>query len=129
MQYRDAVCVLVNHGDIDKFHLELAEMMDGLAAAPDQKFTELYTELLCHTESHFSHEEQLISESAFPHRAEHLAEHRQMLQEMRQFQQRMIKGRLPLARAYITQRLPERFNLHITRMDSQLAAYLSSHTG
>jgi len=122
----DAVtlCVSVYHAEIDKLHQELAELVEQLATTPDKEFDELYAELISHTESHFSHEEHLIKESAFPHHAEHLAEHRQMLQEMKQFQQRIARGLLPLARAYVEQRLPERFNLHITRMDSLLAAYL-----
>jgi hypothetical protein len=43
-----------------------------------------------------------------------------MLAEMQQFARRPQ----PLARAYIIERLPERFALHISRMDSLLAAYL-----
>lgn len=120
----ETLCVSVYHAEIDKIHQELAELVDQLATAPDKEFAELYSNLVTHTEAHFGHEELLIKESAFPHHAEHLTEHRQMLQEMKQFQQRISRGRLPLARAYVEQRLPERFNLHITRMDSLLAAYL-----
>jgi len=120
----DTLCIPVYHTEIDKIHQELADLVLRLAQASDREFAVLYATLIRHTESHFSHEEQLIRDSAFPHHAEHLAEHRQMLQEMKQFQQSSMRGLLPLARAYVEQRLPERFNLHITRMDSLLAAYL-----
>lgn len=120
----DTLSIPVYHTDIDKIHQELAELVLSLEKAPDREFVDLYATLIRHTESHFFHEEQLIRESAFPHHAEHLAEHRQMLHEMKQFQQRIERGLLPLARAYVEQRLLERFNLHITRMDSLLAAYL-----
>lgn len=65
-------------------------------------------------------EEELIASSGFPHGAEHRSEHKQMLAEMRRFSQRHPV----MARAYVQDRLPERLNLHITRMDSLLAAFL-----
>jgi len=125
-EHADAAYVVVYHPEIDAIHRELATLVERLAVAKDGDFATLYASLISHTESHFSHEEHLIRESAFPHHAEHIAEHRQMLHEMKQFQRRIDTGRLPLARAYIRQRLPERLNLHITRMDSLLAAYLRS---
>jgi len=117
-------CVIVGHDEIDRVHREFSDLTAQLTTAHDKEFDALYTLLITHTESHFLYEENLIRESAFPHHAEHFAEHRQMLQEMKQFHQRIARGRLALARAYVEQRLPERFNLHITRMDSLLAAYL-----
>lgn len=115
-----SICVAVLHDDIDAIHEELDSLVNALRRSSDDEFPSYYSSLIAHTEAHFSHEERLMQESGFPHAAEHLAEHRQMLQELKQFQSR----RLVLARAYISQRLPERFRLHITRMDSLLAAYL-----
>ena len=116
----DALKVAVYHAEIDAFHDELAGLVVQLAGSPDNKFPSCYSALIAHTEAHFSHEERLMRESGFPHAAEHLSEHRQMLQELKRFQNR----RLVMARAYISQRLPERLTLHIIRMDSLLAAYL-----
>ncbi len=110
----------VHHREIDAIHAELAELVTALSAATDVSYVELYAKLIAHTEDHFSEEESMMRESGFIHAAEHLTEHRQMLQEMRQFQQR----RLLISRAYIRERLPERFRLHIIRMDSLLAAWL-----
>lgn len=114
--------VKVQNQEIDTIHAELAELVNQLAIIHDDDFYRLYSKLISHTESHFAHEERLMCDRGFKHTAEHLAEHRQMLQEMKQFGQR----RLPLSRAYVSQRLPERFHLHITRMDSLLAAFLDS---
>ena len=114
------ICVAVLHDEIDVIHEELDSLVSALGRSSDNEFSSHYLSLIAHTEAHFSHEERLMQESGFPHAAEHLAEHRQMLQELKQFQKR----RLVLARAYISQRLPERFKLHIIRMDSLLAAYL-----
>ncbi len=120
----ELLCVSVSHSEIDLIHRELAELVVKLAAADDENFAPLYSSLIEHTESHFTHEERLIADSGFPHGAEHISEHRQMLQEMKRFQQRIAPGRMPIVRAYVTQRLPERLNLHITRMDSLLASHL-----
>ena len=117
-----ALSISVAHAEIDAIHEELAVLAEKAAIASDSVFPQLFTMLLEHTAAHFAHEEQLMQESGFLHAAEHLAEHKQMLREMQQFGKRA----LPFARAYVRQRLPERFALHITRMDSLLAAFLRS---
>ncbi len=117
--------ICVHHNEIDAIHAELAELITALNTASDASYIALYAELITHTEAHFSGEEAMMRESGFIHAAEHLTEHQQMLQEMRQFQQR----RLPISRAYVRERLPERFQLHIIRMDSLLAAWLKGRTG
>lgn len=121
--------IKVHHREIDAIHEQLAELVKKLATAPDGNFTSLFTTLIEHTESHFSREEQMMQECGFPHSAEHLAEHRQILQEMRLFQRRITPVRMALVRAYVKQRLPERLDLHISRMDSLLAAYLQKGEG
>ena len=116
----DALKLNVGHADIDAIHSELALLVETIAVTDDSGFKSFYSTLLAHTESHFQHEEQLMHDRGYIHAAEHLGEHRQMLNEMRQFKRRPIA----LAKAYVRQRLPERFSLHISRMDSLLAAYL-----
>lgn len=118
--------VSVSYEEIDAIHQELAGLVRQICGAGDAEFGPLYASILSHTEAHFAHEERLIEQSGFPHAAEHVTEHRQILQEMRQFQRRIVPGRLPLVRAYVKQRLPERLNLHITRMDSLLASFLNN---
>lgn len=115
--------IAVHHPQIDTIHAELASLVVALAESPETEFTSLYSELISHTEAHFAHEEKLMCENGFPHAAEHLSEHRQMLQEMKQFMRRNAA----LSRAYIVNRLPERFKLHIIRMDSLLVAWLHKH--
>lgn len=118
----NALNVSVGNADIDSVHKELAAIAQRLGDAPDDEFATVFHQLIRHTEEHFCMEEELMSSSGFPHGAEHLAEHRQMLAEMHRFSQRHPA----MARAYVRARLPERLNLHITRMDSLLAAYLRS---
>jgi hemerythrin len=118
----ETLCITLQHPEIDKLHAEMLELVSTLSQANADAYQGLYTQLIKHTEQHFSYEERLMQEGAYPHTAEHLLEHRQMLSEMKRFQQR----NRALARAYIAQRLPERLNLHINRLDSQLAAWLHS---
>lgn len=114
--------VSVQHREIDAVHAELAVVVDELANASDAEFRSLFTVLIAHTADHFALEERLMQVHAFPHAGEHLTEHNQILNEMKLF------GRRPLmmVRAYVGHRLAERFNLHITRMDSLFAHYLNS---
>lgn len=114
------LAIAVGHQDIDAIHKQLEELALQLAEAEDVEFSSLFEALIEHTEQHFKHEEALMEESGFIHSSEHITEHRQMLGEMRQFSGR----RLPIARSYVRQRLSERFALHISRMDSLLAAFL-----
>lgn len=114
--------ISVGNEEIDSIHQKLAKLVEQLANAPDIEFPNLFQQLIKHTEAHFSYEEELMRESGFIHVSEHVGEHRQMLGEMKQF----AKRRLPIARSYVRQRLSERFALHITRMDSLLAAYIRS---
>lgn len=113
--------IQVHHKEMDTIHGELAELVEQLANIGEAEFGKQFSELLDHTEAHFSQEERWMQETAYPHISEHRDEHRQVLQEMKQFSKR----RLPIARAYVRDRLPERFALHITRVDSMLAAYLN----
>jgi hemerythrin-like metal-binding protein len=117
-----ALEISVGNDEIDSIHRELAGLVKQLADASDAEFQKLFQQLIIHTEAHFFHEEELMRESGFLHSAEHIGEHRQMLGEMKQF----AKRRLPISRSYVRQRLAERFSLHITRMDSLLAAFLRS---
>lgn len=106
--------------EIDILHEEMTNLAVALRMAPDSDFSALFAKFLAHAEMHFETEEKMMRESGFVHASEHVAEHRQMLQEMRQFQQR----RISFVRGYVEQRLPERLNLHIIRLDSLLAAWL-----
>lgn len=113
--------ISVGHAEIDTIHRELAELTERLAVAPDAEFVPQYEQLIEHTRQHFEHEEKMMSECGFVHAKEHVGEHLQMLNEMKQFGKRPR----PMTRAYVRDRLPERFALHINRMDSLLAAFIN----
>jgi len=112
--------LILQHPEIDLLHGQMMELVKALARSDLDTYFALYRELIAHTEEHFAYEEALMLGRDYPHAAEHLAEHRQILGELKRFQHRKTS----LSRAYIAQRLPERLALHINRLDSQLVAWL-----
>lgn len=118
-----ALGIDVHYPEIDEIHAELATLVVTLAESSDATFVSNFARLVTHTETHFAYEEKLMRDSGFPHTSEHFSGHYQMLNEMKLFMCR----KTALSRAYVLNRLPERFKLHIIRMDSLLAAWLRNH--
>lgn len=117
---------LVGYPAIDDDHREFIELLNQLHAADNREFAGLFRQLQQHTEQHFERENRLMNESAFPALAEHQGEHQRVLAEFKQFQSRIDKGLIGFGRAFAQERLPQWFALHITTMDSALAAHLNA---
>lgn len=113
--------VTLNYPLLDQTHAHLAEYAGNLSSASEEEFPGGFLFLLEMLEAHFAEEEQLMEQCNFRHMAEHKEDHRVLLQEVRQ----LLLRRQPFARAYVRERLPERLNLHISRMDSMLASALN----
>ena len=62
--------------------------------------------------------------SGFSALDEHKSEHARLLSELRQFKRGIDRGMLAFARAYLRDRLPQWFELHVQTLDSALVAYL-----
>jgi len=121
---------LTGLASIDETHQEFVELVNQLDATQDKaEFIQLFAELVAHTEAHFQRENQLMDDSGFPAIAEHKGEHQRVLSEMEQFYKRSQRGLTPLGRAYIRDRLPEWFNLHLQTMDRALVVHIQSTSG
>ncbi len=114
--------VVLDYSPLDETHRHLAEFAQHLNTANEEEFPPRFLSLLGQMEEHFADEERLMEQVDFRHTAEHKEDHRQLLTEIRQ----LLLRRQPFARAYVRERLPERLNLHISRMDSMLAAALKT---
>ena len=112
---------------MDGTHREFAALVNALALAQGCDFVHLFTTLVDHTERHFAREKELMEQSGFPAIREHLDEHERILGELNQCKRKVCKGSLPFAKAYVKDRLPEWFHLHLATMDSALAAHLKQH--
>ena len=81
--------------------------------------------LLEATREHFEAEEQRMRDLAFKGFDEHHGEHRRLLGEM----ERMLRAPRPLRRAWLRDGLPEALQLHILRLDAQIAPLLNATDG
>lgn len=110
--------------DMDETHREFAALVNALTEARGHNFEELFLSLFEHTEQHFAREKELMEQSGFPAMDEHVDEHQRILGELNKYRLRVRKGAIGFARAYVTDRLPEWFRLHLATMDSALAFHL-----
>ena len=116
---------LLGNPGMDATHAEFVALINSLAAADGREFQALFLELLDHTGDHFGAEEALMEESAFPATAEHCAEHWRVLGDLRAMGQRVMQGRITMARSYLIDQIPHWFAVHAATMDSALAAHLA----
>ncbi len=110
---------------IDAAHVEFVALLNQMPSASNAKFAQLFARLQLHTEQHFNEENALMEQSHFPAMAEHKADHLRVLGELNQFRKRLDKGLVAFARAYVCEKLPGWFTLHIATMDSALLAHLA----
>jgi len=116
----------VGYPAIDGDHREFVTLLNQLDEASNADFPLLFKQLFEHTEQHFTMENQLMSGYAFPAETEHKGEHQRVLGEFKQFQSRIDKGMIAFGRAFVKERLPQWFLLHVTTMDSALAAHIKA---
>lgn len=109
---------------IDHDHEEFIELVNRLDTATNNEFPALFQQLFEHTEQHFDRENQLMQQFGFPAESEHKGEHQRVLGEFKQFKTRVDKGMITFGRSFVRERLPQWFGLHVTTMDSALAAHI-----
>lgn len=86
---------------IDTTHEKFASLLQQLSSSSKENFMVLFKSFLMHTEKHFQMEDDLMIEYGDPSISEHQAEHKRILNELKQFNQRVASGRTNFARAYI----------------------------
>lgn len=117
----------LQHADMDRTHREFIDLLDELNNATGEEFIGLFQALKTHTQHHFDQELEWMQQSGFTSTAEHNDDHRRILGELAQMEKRLRPATLPLVKAYLADRLPQWFELHINTMDSALAAHLNSN--
>jgi len=119
--------ITVGHDLIDNDHAEFISLLNELDTASNADFPDLFRQLYEHTEQHFDSENRLMAESGFPAESEHKGEHQRVLAEFKQFKTRIDKGLIAFGQAFVRERLPSWFKLHIATMDSALVAHIKNH--
>lgn len=116
----------VGYEPIDHDHQAFIDLLDRLDNASNSDFPLLFQALFQHCEHHFELENELMRRSAFPAQGEHIGEHTRVLGEIKQFKTRVDKGLIPFGRAFVKERLPAWFQLHVSTMDSALVVHVKN---
>jgi hemerythrin len=104
----------VGYDPIDNDHDEFISLLNQLDSAGNADFSALFQQLYEHTEQHFDRENRLMKQFGFPAEIEH-----------KEFKTRVDKGMIAFGRSFVRDRLPQWFGLHVTTMDSALAAHIN----
>lgn len=118
----------VGYDLIDNDHDDFIDLLNRLDAADNKDFPVLFQQLYEHTEQHFDRENQLMKQFSYPGETEHKGEHQRVLGEFKQFKSRVDKGLIAFGRSFIKDRLPQWFGLHVSTMDSALAAHINAQS-
>jgi hemerythrin-like metal-binding protein len=111
---------------MDETHKAFAVLVNRLGMADKEEFITHFPELVSHTKEHFEQEKQWMEASGFSATHEHLDDHQRILGELDRFAQRVSAGSIAMGRAYVTQQLPQWFDIHAKTMDSALASHLKT---
>lgn len=120
--------ISLGYGDIDQQHGEFIVLIQQLDTAEKTLFPELFQKLVEHTTQHFEYENALMETYRFPAQVEHQGEHHRVLAELNDFKKRVDRGLLTFGYAYVRERLPQWFTLHVNTMDSALVAHVNAMT-
>ncbi|MEM0912615.1 MAG: hemerythrin domain-containing protein [Pseudomonadota bacterium] len=115
----------LNNAQMDENHRVFLETLKALEGASKSDFITHFTGLVQHTKEHFEEENTLMESSGFPAIAEHKGEHKRVLGELLQLNERVQKGSIMFARAWINEQAMDWFKLHLSTMDAALATHLS----
>ncbi|MGA7178010.1 MAG: hemerythrin domain-containing protein [Thiobacillaceae bacterium] len=115
--------------ELDDDHRDFLALLEILSDAEDAEFPILFQKLVDHIRVHFVREGRLMRLGKFPALGEHEEEHHRVLGELLQFNRAVKRGRLSLARAYVKIGPPEWFGVHLSTMDSALAAHIKVDLG
>ncbi len=112
--------LLLGHEAIDTLHHEAVLLLHLAQRANDNELEPLLDALYDHCEHHFATEEKLMSDCRYRGLDEHRHEHRRLLGEMEGMMRALERGRAPLVRSWLCERLPEWFKLHVGQLDTQM---------
>jgi len=126
-------CLKLNIPEIDSQHETLIRLInrihDSMLAEADRKDLDgLLSELLEHTKSHFSYEEQLMSLHGYPRYEAHKEEHVRLIRHMENLIGRYQNGELLLSFAVVLE-LKGWASIHIEKSDKLLADFLLARPG
>lgn len=113
----------LDHAEMDSTHHEFVDLLNRLAAAPDDQVTQVLDAFIAHTEAHFAQEQQWMEATNFPPLHCHAREHEGVLEIAREVRNKVAGGETHYA-AVLAKAVAEWFTDHVASMDTILAMYL-----
>jgi hemerythrin len=123
----------VGHAEIDEQHKQLFQMADDLHAAMlegrgKEALSGLFTRLITYTRHHFSCEERIMRENAYPGYVQHHMEHEKLTQQVLDLQKKVASGKATVTME-IMQFLSDWLRNHIQVNDQKVSAYIKKRPG
>jgi len=115
---------LLGHGPMDEIHHEFVSQLARLAHAPREQVRDELEALRVHCRRHFEEEERWMTETDFPGRECHAAEHLAVLRSLDGICQKVDQGDTAAA-TRLAQALAEWFPAHADYLDAPLSHWLS----
>ena len=115
--------MLLGHVGIDEEHRVLADLIGRMQSARDEDMALALDELVAHATKHFSVENALMRDTAFPARDCHIKEHEAVLSTLNGVTRRLAVGHVEIARC-LADELAAWFPAHIQHLDSALSHWL-----
>ena len=109
---------------MDDTHREFVELLNRVAASPENGLLASLDEFIAHTEAHFGQEERWMEALQFPPLHCHQGEHANVLEIMREVRKRVACGETHLGRT-LAEAIAEWFPQHATSMDTVLALFMA----
>lgn len=108
---------------MDDTHREFVDLLNRVAASPEDGLLASLDEFIAHTEAHFGQEERWMEELAFPPLHCHRGEHANVLEIMHEVRKRVADGQVQLG-STLAAAIAEWFPQHAASMDAVLALYI-----
>lgn len=115
--------LVLGQGLMDETHREFIELLNRVAAAPDQEVLAVLDEFIRHTEAHFAQEQLWMEQMTYPPLTCHVREHDGVLETAREVRRRVAAGETRFGQV-LARAVAEWFSNHAASMDNVLAMYM-----
>ena len=117
--------LVLGQGLMDETHREFIELLNRVAAAPDQEMLAVLDEFIRHTEAHFAQEQLWMEQMTYPPLTCHVREHDGVLETAREVRRRVAAGETRFGQV-LARAVAEWFSNHAASMDNVLAMYMKN---
>lgn len=115
--------LLLGYEPMDEVHEEFVDVVNRLLSCPDEEVLQHLDEFFVHAEQHFGLEDKWMTETDFPPRDCHMAEHAAVLKSAREVREYVAAGNAQIARSFAAE-LARWFPGHADYLDSALAQWM-----